>query len=109
MRWYFSSRAPRGASVTYASAPQQATETAASTAPAVQGASKVCAIHSPAPPHNPNPPRLPAWNQPPARPLASSADPYAIRLSVDIARKVTATFEISTTAVSSGIEAAVAE
>src|SRR5215831_17852968 len=70
-------------------------------APAIQGAGRCCAIQSPAPPPRPLPPRLPAWNQPPARPFSSGKAVYAIRLSTDMPRKVTATFETTTTSVSS--------
>ncbi len=75
---------------------------APSTAPGSHACSTRCAIIRPMPPPMPEPPRLPAWNQPLARPFSFSGTPYASRLSTAIARNVTARLETSTTAVSSG-------
>jgi len=89
-----------------ASAAQQARHTAASTADDIHACDKCSAIHSPAPPPRPVPPRLPAWNQPPARPFSPSAVPYAIRLSTDMARNVVATLAPKATALSQRSDAA---
>src|SRR6267378_3266542 len=95
-------RGAGGGSGMKASAAQHARHTAPSTAADIQGGVKCSAIHSPAPPPSPVPPRLPAWNQPPARPLSASWVPYAIRLSTDIARNVVARLAPNATALSSG-------
>ena len=71
-------------------------------APAIHGVARRCASTSPTPPPMPLPPRLPAWNQPPARPFSSSGVARAIRLSVAIPTNVAATLATKMMIVSSG-------
>ena len=56
--------------------------------------------HSASPPPMPPPPRLPAWNQPAARPFCSSGVLCAIRLSTAMPITVEAKFAATTNTVS---------
>ena len=70
-----------GGSSRNSTATDDSTHTSPSIPPDTQPACTCCASQSPAPPPSPEPPRFPAWLQPPARPFSSSGVECAISAS----------------------------
>ena len=89
-------RGSGGGSRSLDSAAPQARQRPAITAPDIHGAGRCCAIHRPAPPPMPDPPRLPAIIHPLARPFWPSGVSQAIRLHVVMPISVEAMFAAST-------------